>query len=410
MWRVIYGMPDRRLHLYGITGTNGKTTTALVLGSIFSAAYGREYVGLLSTAVFWVGNETIENTTHMTSTNARMVYRYLRRMADTGVRHVVLELTSHALDQHRLAGLHLAGGIILNISHEHLDYHQTMEAYARAKERIVEYLVPHGVLVGNRDDVLVRQILDRAHGVTVIGFTVAQARSVVTPLPGDFNRENVLAASLLAEAVGVPGDALQRGVGAVAHVPGRVEWLDAPRGFRVLIDFAVTPDALERLYRYVRQEVSGRIIAVFGGTGRRDRTKRPLMAQAVARFADEIVLTQDEPYDEPEEQIYAELEAGLDRECEVGPAFAKASPYAKATDDASAGTRHSDTAARCTVVWQRIEDRRDALAYALSQARSGDAVVVTGMGSFTTRMVGGREISWNDKRVVLELLGSGGRF
>jgi len=121
LWRAVYGWPDRQLQLYGVTGTNGKTTTTIILGSILRAAYGKEKVGLLSTEVFWFGENEVPNETHMTSVDAAKVFKYLRDMVNGGVTHVALEMTSHALDQHRLAGLRLRGAIILNVAHEHLD-------------------------------------------------------------------------------------------------------------------------------------------------------------------------------------------------------------------------------------------------------------------------------------------------
>jgi UDP-N-acetylmuramoyl-L-alanyl-D-glutamate--2,6-diaminopimelate ligase len=375
MWRVYYRWPDRKLTLYGVTGTNGKTTTTIVLGSILRAAYGQEKVGLLSTEIFWLGKKDVPNETHMTSTDAKIVFRYLRQMVESGVTHAVLELTSHALDQHRLAGLRLSGAIILNIAHEHLDYHKTMEEYAAAKMRILEYLIPAGVLVYKADNEWVAKGLQKIQNSKFKiqnsrPFTSEEARSVATPLFGDFNKENVLAACLLAKAQGISQEHIVQGVAAVTHVPGRVEWIALPRGARVVVDFALTPYSYEQLFKYLRSETSGRLIAVFGAAGRRDKAKRPLITRAVAQYADEIVLTQDEPYDDPEEEIYQQLEAGL-------------------TD--------------ATIPWQRIPDRRAAIKYALEKSQAGDVVAVTGMGNYNTRVVGAKKIPWNDKKVILEL-------
>lgn len=373
VWQAVYRWPDRRLTLYGVTGTNGKTTTTIVLGSILRAAQGREKVGLLSTEVFWLGSREVPNETHMTSLDARVVVRYLRQMVDQGITHAVLELTSHALDQNRLAELRLDGVIILNIAHEHLDYHGTLGAYARAKARIIEYLKPQAPLVVKGDDAWIqRVVMPRLTKNKVIQFTSEQAKSVTTPLPGDFNKENVLAASLLAKALGISEAAIAQGMAAVTQVPGRVEWVRLPNGARAVVDFALTPYSYERLFTYLRGETSGRLFAVFGAAGRRDKMKRPLITKIVARYADEIVLTQDEPYDDLEEEIYQQLEAGLQR---------------------------------ATIPWQRIEDRREAIKYALQHSKAGDIVAVTGMGNYTVRMVGDKKIPWNDKQVIRELMG-----
>jgi len=384
-WRMIYGWPDRQLKMYGVTGTNGKTTTCLVLGHILRVAHGKEKVGLLSTEVFWFGEKEEVNVTHMTSTDARVVFRILRRMVDQGVKYVVIEMTSHALDQNRLAGIRLAGAIITNITSEHMDYHKTMEGYSQAKLRIIYYLNKAAPLIINGDDEWTEKGLTKFQisnfKFPIRRFTRADARDVDTSLLGDFNKENVLAASLLAEAIGIDRDVITRVIRNVPAVPGRVEWINLDiekleirnqeRLPRVLIDFALTPDALDKLYKYVRGEVSGKIIAVFGAAGRRDREKRPKITAIVAQYADEIVLTQDEPYEDDEEQIYRELEKGL---------------------------------VDATIPWQRIEDRREAIRYALMQAGPRDAVVITGMGNYPVRMVGKEALPWRDKDVVLELL------
>ncbi len=374
-WRAWYRWPDLGLNIYGVTGTDGKTTTAIFLAAILQENFGRASVGLLSTERIYIGDEVKTNSTHMTTLNSHLVYQYLRTMHNRGVKHLVLELTSHALDQNRVAGIRLSGAIITNITHEHLDYHKTMSAYADAKGKIVRYLKSKAPLVANADDKWTLRIINKLRSqnenLNVIEVTAAQAESIHTFLPGEFNQANAAAASTLAQAVGINHKKISEGLARVKQVPGRMEWIELPNKARVLIDFALTPSALEHLYRYLRSEVSGKIYAVYGAAGRRDRTKRPLQSRVIARFADEIVVTQDEPYTEPEEQIYTDLEAGLE------------------------GFK---------VPWQRISDRREALRYALKKASQGDAVVITGMGNFTTRVVGTEHIPWNDRNVVQQLI------
>lgn len=380
-WRAYYGWPDRALKLYGVTGTNGKTTTSIILGAILREVYGREKVGLVTTEVFWFGEQEEKNATHMTSIDARLVFGYLRRMVDQGVQQVVLEMTSHALDQHRLAGVKLEGAIILNIKHEHLDYHKTMNEYAAAKMKIINYIRSDGVLVGKGDDEWIRQEWHEmtTNELRVIEFSSEQARSVVAPLPGDFNQENVLAATLLARELGLNEEKIRAAVEGVEQVPGRMEWVkvdgqaiaNSGQLPRVMIDFALTPYAYERLFAYLRRETKGKLWAVFGAAGRRDKEKRPIITKIVSQYADEIILTQDEPYDDSEEEIYQQLEAGL-----------------------------KDS----VVAWRRIEDRREAIKYAIQKSGIRDVVVITGMGNFDTRMVGDKALPWNDKKVVLEII------
>jgi UDP-N-acetylmuramoyl-L-alanyl-D-glutamate--2,6-diaminopimelate ligase len=372
-WRAYFGWPDRGLHIYGVTGTNGKTTTCYVLASIWRAQVGQEKVGMLTTVAFWFGGREKINKTKMTTLPSKLVYQYLREMKNNGVTHVVLEMTSHALDQNRLRGIRLEGAIILNIEREHLDYHRTMEGYALAKQRIIEYLQPGAPLVGKGDDAMVRRMLEvaRQAGVKVQEFISQDTRQVETSLPGDFNKENVLAASELARLTGVIPEAIRQGVASLRQVPGRMEILATQRGGQVLIDYAVTPKALENLYRYARAHATGRIFGVLGAAGLRDRGKRPEMARVVGDIADELILTREDPWTEKEEQIFQDLEKGL-----------------------------TNTKAK----WQRIVDRREALEYALRQAQASDIVVVTGKGAEQGMAIGNTIIPWNDREVIENLL------
>ena len=367
-WRLFYGDPSRDMHVYGITGSNGKTTTSVVLGAILREHFGKEKVGLLSTDWFWFGATEEANATHMTTTDSKVVWRLLARMKKAGVTHVVMEMTSHALDQHRLSGIRLDGAAIINITHEHLDYHKTMAALAEAKGKIANYLKAGGALVVNKSDEWARKSAERRDGVT--WFTHEEAKKIETPLLGSFNKENVLAATLLARSAGVTEAAIVSGVAQVKDIPGRVEWLSLPNGARAVVDFALSPDALERLYQYLRPETKGKLYGVFGAAGRRDKTKRPILTKMATKYLDELILCQDEPYDDPEEEIYQQLEQGL---------------------------------AGATIPWRRIEDRREAIRYALEQAGPGDVVAVTGMGNYDIRVVGDKKIPWKDKDVILEL-------
>lgn len=375
-WRLWYGMPDRGMKLYGVTGTNGKTTTCYLLAGILAAARGNDKVGMLTTVAFRIGTKEEWNETKLTTLPSKLVYAYLKKMKQARVSHVVLEMTSHALDQGRLAGLKLDGAIILNISPEHLNYHGTVEALAAAKGKIVQYLQPHAPLVANRDDANVHKLLNALptarHPLRVIWFTRRQAVDIETKLEGSVNKENALAASLLAKAVDIQPYDIKTGIASVARVPGRMEWVKAPK-FRILIDYAVTPDALERLYSHVRRIAQGRVLALLGAAGLRDRSKRPEMARTVRRHADTLVITREDPWTEDEEQIFQDLEAGLDS-VEQGK------------------------------IWRRIIDRKQALQFLLKQARPGDIVVVTGKGAETGMGIGTKIVPYNERQVIEEIL------
>lgn len=379
-WRTWYGFPDRSLHIYGVTGTNGKTTTSYILSSIFKEQFGADKVGMLTTVAFRVGGTEEPNATKMTTLPSRLVYHYLRRMKKAGVTHVVLEMTSHALDQHRLYGISLDGAIILNIEREHLDYHHTMEDYASAKAKIINYLKRKAPLIGKGDDHLVQRILMDAQkqGVSIVQFSCEKARLINTPLKSEVNQENALAAKLLAKAVGVSDEAIDKGIASLLFVPGRMQWIEAPQGFKVLIDYAVTPDALERLYSFVKSDravrgVQGKIYAILGAAGKRDRGKRAAMAHIVRKYTDFLVITREDPWTESEEQIFTDLEKGLD----------KADPS-----------------------WKRIVDRKEALKFLIAMAKPEDIIVATGKGAEMGMGIGRKVVPWSEQEVIRELLSS----
>lgn len=402
------------MKVYGVTGTNGKTTTSVLLGSVLREVYGKDKVGLITTIVFWLGEEEKVNETKMTTMNSRAVYKLLREMRRRGIEQVVIEITSHALDQHRLAGIALDGAIILNVAREHLDYHGTMQEYAQAKSRIVSYVKKKGALVYKVDDkwiqraivnnLQVKSLISKAK-ISAIQFTKIEAAKVATVLEGGWNRENVLAVSLLAKAIGLEGQKVQEGIRRIKQVPGRMEWIEPILATanlqlannklpRVLIDYAVTPDSLDQLYKEVSRGTSGKIFAVLGACGRRDRGKRPKMARTVAQYADELVLTREDPWTEEEEQIFNDLEKGLN--------FSKTRKADKAA--ISPGLLNYQAKGTKQSVWQRIVDRREAIKYCIDRAGADDVVVVTGKGAETGMAIGEKILPWSDKQVIQELL------
>src|SRR3990167_7741104 len=189
VWRIWYGRPDVDMHMYGITGTNGKTTTSYLLTSILEHAHGKEKVGMLTTVSFRIGGNEEVNTSKMTMLQSKKMFAYLSRMKKAGVKYVVLETTSHALHQYRLSGISVDGAIILNIAREHLDYHKTIKKYAAAKEKIVGLLKPNAPLIGKQGDNAVRAMLDRAekHGIKVVRMMDEIIAQTITPLAGSIN-------------------------------------------------------------------------------------------------------------------------------------------------------------------------------------------------------------------------------
>ncbi len=385
-----FGRPARKLRIIGVTGTNGKTTTANLIARILEESGAK--VALASTINFRVAGKEAVNASKFTTLAGWKLQRFLRDAADAGCTHVVLETSSHALDQKRVSGIPYEVAVITNVTREHLDYHKTMEEYRRAKRRLFDMATvavvnldmwePEFFLEGAKKK-KTYSITDHAADIyaedlvrTLSGsdFTVSGV-PFHTDLPGTFNVENALAAIAAVSALNVPLDVAARGIAKVSIVPGRVDPVRNALGATILIDYAVTPDSLEKLYRLVStmKKDGAKIVAVFGACGERDRGKRPVMGEIVSSHADTVILTNEDPYHEDPERILDEIEAGI-RGKEKGVNFF------------------------------RIFDRREAIAKALSLLRSGDILLVTGKGAEETMAIGDERLLWNDRTVIEEEL------
>ena len=365
---AFYDYPGDSLELVGITGTNGKTTTAHLLDAILRAAGRKSAV---------IGTLTQTRTTP----EATDVQERLSELRDEGVASVVIEVTSHALQLHRVDALHFAVGVFTNLSQDHLDFHETMEAYFRAKARLFDPLRSAAAVV-NTDDTHGRLLFDAAT-IPTIGFRAADAtdvrvgvatgefvwrgRRVALAMGGVFNVMNALAAATTAELIGVSADAIVEGL-STATVPGRFEPVRGPQPFGVLVDFAHTPDGLERVLEAARPSVgpSCRLIVVFGCGGDRDRGKRPLMGRIATALADLAILTSDNPRSEDPNRIIDEVRAGA---VQIG---------------------------RLTVQ----PDRRQAIRDALGVAQAGDVVVIAGKGHESGQEIDGVVHPFDDRDVA----------
>jgi UDP-N-acetylmuramoyl-L-alanyl-D-glutamate--2,6-diaminopimelate ligase len=404
---AFYGHPSRALRCLGVTGTNGKTTVTYLLEAIARAAGDR--VGVIGTVGARVDGSALP--LERTTPEADDLQGILGGMRDDGVRTVALEVSSHALDQHRVDGTWFAAACFTNLSQDHLDYHGSMTSYFEAKARLFEPTRTAAAAV-NVEDPHGREIAQRARdaGLTVMTFGVAGERpgtpvdvvaddvqpggsgtrfvlvvpgtdariTIASPLLGAFNVSNALAAAATALVAGLPLDAVVAGLQAPLVIPGRLERVVTPAGqpFTVLVDYAHTPDALERVLDAARRLASGgRVVVVFGSGGDRDRQKRPAMGRAAATGADAVVLTSDNPRSEDPEQIAHAVLDGL----RDGPASVA------------------------------VElDRRAAIREALHAARAGDVVVIAGKGHETGQTIGERTIPFDDRvaaREELESLG-----
>jgi UDP-N-acetylmuramoyl-L-alanyl-D-glutamate--2,6-diaminopimelate ligase len=406
-----HGFPSHRLTVVGITGTNGKTTTTYFLESILAAAGHR--AGIIGTVNIHYPGSVLPAP--VTTPESLDLQRTLSDMLQAGVTHVVMEVSSHGLDMHRVDGTRFATGLFTNLSQDHLDYHGTMERYFAAKARLfTEILRAEGknrpVALVNGDDHWGRKLCslipgpflcyglapgreiraERAScdlsGITAKIETPAGELEIHSPLLGRLNLYNLLAATAVAVGLGLPLDAVRAGIQSLTQVPGRLEAVPNELGFRVLVDYAHTPDALEKALDALRDLECRRLICVFGCGGDRDRGKRPMMGAAAAERADLVVITSDNPRSEPPEAIMAEIEAGV-----LPMGLKRIEPSGEATPPKE----------RC---YATVVDRREAIRLAVTWARPGDVVYIGGKGHETYQIIGNRRLDFDDRLVVAAVL------
>lgn len=386
-----YGNPAADMHMIGITGTKGKTTTSFLLKSILEEAGCK--VGLIGTVCCMIGDETIP--AKLTTPDPLETQQQLAKMRDAGVTHVVMEVSAHALSMHRLAGIKFDVGAFSNFSQDHLDYFRDMDAYFDCKmsffdpemtEKIVFNADDERVYAGMRklgrealrvgiregSDVYANDIEIGECGCSFLMTWHKHFRtSVALKLAGIFNVYNSLLAAGVCIALGIDADSIRRGLEDVSAVPGRIELLPTGTPYRVILDYAHSPDSLENILKAVRQTTKGRMIALFGCGGNRDRAKRPMMGEIAGELADYCILTSDNPRGEDPMDILASIEEGI-----------------RGTD--------------CEYIV--IENRRAAIKYALQFAQPSDVVVLAGKGHETYQEIKGVRYPFDEKIVVAELL------
>jgi UDP-N-acetylmuramoyl-L-alanyl-D-glutamate--2,6-diaminopimelate ligase len=402
---AFYGYPAHQLCTIGVTGTDGKTTTCNLISALLDVAGKRD--GLMTTANFKLCGQEWENATRQSTLEALEIQQFLRRMVDVDARYAVIEATSHGLELQRVRGCAFDIGVVTNITHEHLDFHGTIENYRRAKARLFEMLDPvrdkglgiQAIAILNRDDVSY-EILKPYCNVPILDYGFDKAATVravdaqldanstrfrailpgaeidiETQLAGRFNASNCLAAIATAYSLGVKPADIARGLASVAGVTGRMERIDEGQPFTVIVDYAHTPDSLEKVLSILRPLTRGKLLAVFGSAGERDRQKRPIMGQIAAQMSDFIVITDEDPREEDREQILREIASGAE----------------------SAGKDEGRD-------FLCIADRTQAIATAFARARSGDTVLLAGKGHEQSIIIGREKIPWDDRRVAREQL------
>ncbi len=390
----LLGDPASALALVGVTGTNGKTTTAYLIDAALRAA--GMTVGLLGTVQYRLGSRVAEAV--RTTPEASDLQALLREMKDAGCTHGVLEVSSHSLALQRVHGLGFQVAVFTNLTRDHLDFHGDMDTYFAAKRRLFDTLLrPDGHAVLNADDdrtpelarvsrgrVLTYSLGRRSadlkaedlslglHG-TRFAVTTPEGRfEIASPLLGRFNVANLLAAFGAALALKVPAPIAVAGLTSISGVPGRLERVQAGQDFTVIVDYAHTDDALKNLLETMRDLKPRRLITVFGCGGDRDRTKRPLMGAVAARLSDLVVLTSDNPRSEPPEAILEEIQRGM--------------PTGRGAER------------------QVVVDRREAIALAVELAQPGDVVVIAGKGHEPYQMLRDRSVPFDDRQVARDAL------
>ncbi len=395
---AFYHRPSESMQVVGVTGTNGKTTTAFLVASIFEAA--GVACGILGTVAYRVGAQ-VTQATH-TTPEAPELQALLRRMVDAGCGACAMEVSSHALALRRVDATTFAAGIFTNLTRDHLDFHGDMESYFQAKRRLFEMLPPSAPSLVNLDDPRGAAVVEAAArpvtfainrpadimpgplsvSIDGLAFDVRTPRGTLqlrSTLVGRPNVYNILAAVSTATALGLPFDAIERGVRGLAGVPGRFEVVSTPADtFTVVVDYAHTDDALRNLLETGRSLTNGQLITVFGCGGDRDRTKRPLMGAVAGRLSDLIVITSDNPRSEDPARIIDDVRRGL--------------------------TPDTERRGGSGQIVLGLVDRREAIEAAIGRARPGDLVLIAGKGHETVQIVGDRTLPFNDADVAREML------
>lgn len=407
-----FGDPSSRLVLVGVTGTNGKTTFTYLMESILVQAGCRP--GVIGTIESRFGNRIFPSR-HTTPESVDL-QRMLHEMAQGGATHALLEVSSHGLDFRRVDSCRFACAVFTNLGRDHLDHHGTLENYFASKARLFTEILPAGgpgepVAVVHCDDPYGRRLmklcpcrvlavgkgpdadyrlegLKASHsGLSLRLRTPRGDLDLESPLLGEVNAQNVALAAAAADALGIPREAIRRGVTRLGVVPGRLERVISDEPFLVLVDYAHTPDALEKVLMSLRRLGPERILTVFGCGGDRDRGKRPLMGTVASAWSDLVVVTSDNPRAEPPGRIMEEILQGV---------RAKGLPYLKPEQIGSLRRNQKG--------YTVVEDRRQAIRLAIAAAQAGDVVLVAGKGHESVQIVGSSELPFQDRQELLEAL------
>ena len=373
---IIFFFPARKLIVIGVTGTDGKTTTANLIYHILKT---NDFSSSISSSVAaQIGDKPFDTELHRSTPTPTKLQYFLRKAVNANSKYVVLEVTSHAIDQHRIWGIHFKIGVLTNVTYEHLDYHKTYDSYFKTK---TELLKNAEVAIANRDDGTYTFLVDTertkkpedwiTYGLDDGADVNPKTFPFKTKLLGDFNKYNILAAIAVCQKLGIPDGRIRQAIATYVNPIGRTDMVYS-KDFSVMIDFAHTPNALNQILKSVRPLFKGRLIHVFGSAGKRDSLKRPMMGEISSQYADIIILTAEDPRGENVSKISDEISSGIkEKKAEI----------------------------------IKIPDRAEAIQAAVNMARRDDLVLITGKSHEKSMNVNGREeLPWDEYQVVVQAL------
>ncbi len=390
-----YKDPSRKIKIIGVTGTNGKTTVTYILKSILEQTNSK--VGLIGTIKNYIGNDVIvsDKTTPESLELNQMFYK----MAEAGCTHCVMEVSSHSLELDRVYGIEFCGAIFTNLTQEHLDFHNDMESYFQSKKKLFDRLNKHSIAVSNFDDPYGKRILTNTPAKNIsygssrsYNYSFAnesydfastsfdlhydnQKRKISSNLVGKFNIYNAAACAALCRELGIDENSITSGIAEVQVVPGRFQAVGSTYPIKVIVDYSHTSDALENCLLAINeiiqnQKRNSKVITVFGAGGNRDKTKRPLMAKAVEKYSNKLIVTSDNPRNEDPEKIIEDILAGVSNKAKV----------------------------------RTISDREEAIREAIMNAEIDDVVLIAGKGHEDYQIIGDKKIHFNDKEYAEKYL------
>ncbi|HUC96752.1 MAG TPA: UDP-N-acetylmuramoyl-L-alanyl-D-glutamate--2,6-diaminopimelate ligase [Candidatus Saccharimonadales bacterium] len=395
---VKYGFPSHGMHMIGVTGTNGKTTTTFFIKKMLHEAGFP--VAMLSTVAFGIGDDIHPQIAHITTAQSGILQKRLSDFKKAGVQWVVLESSSHSLAQHRIWGVPYEIAVMTNVTSDHLDYHGTFDRYLDAKVRLFKVANKHGRKFGvvNADDPNAGRFVDSISRSITYGVNAGELRAknvflaadhstfqveveketynIHVNIPGEFNVSNALAAIAVGREIGLSKDQIEQGIAALTSVEGRMTVVSVGQKFNVIVDFASTPDAFEQFFVSVRPAVKGKLIAVFGSAGRRDEAKRAVQGEIAGKYSDEVIVTEEDDRDVDGNQILDQIASGAQKSGKV-----------------------------VDKNLFQILDRESAIRFALTRAKNAeDTVVLLGKGHEKTIERADGVHPWNEIEITRKLL------